>query len=412
MDIQMVGLDYTEAGLDVREVFSYTRRGQAEALQKLKKTEGIAGCVLLSTCNRTELWISHEEGWGQDVRQIFCGLKGVEPGDYEEILHIFAGQEAVSALFYLASGLKSRILGEDQILTQVREACELARQNYCTDKVLETLFRMAVTAAKEVKTQIAFPMGNHSAPLAAVTRLEQQGAVFAGSRCLVIGNGAMGRLTAQLLIDRGADVTVTIRQYKSGIVDVPFEAQRIDYSRRYEIIPECDYVFGVTASPNITVKCGDLQGVSMKRDITFVDLAVPRDIDKSVGDMQGVQLYDIDDFEVEMSGEMKELLRQAGRLLEQGIGKFVCWYEARDAVPVLMRLGERAAADVIARVDKPIQKAAPGQREQIEESVQAAVKKVVNRLMFCVRDSVDIGTFRECVDAMQKLYETEEDSLS
>lgn len=405
MDIQMVGINYVDAGIDIRERFSYTKREQTEALQRLKETEGISGCILLSTCNRTELWISYEDGWTQDLRQLFCELRGVELQEYETYIHILSGMQAVEYLFYLSGGLKSQILGEDQILTQIKEASTLSREYFCTDKILETLFRMAVTAGKAVKTEISFPMGNHSAPLAAIAQLERGGAVFRDQECLVIGNGAMGRLTAQLLLERGARVTVTIRQYRSGIVDVPFEAHRIDYSGRYEKIPDCSYVFSATASPNVTIRKNALQRISLRERVIFVDLAVPRDIEKDVGELQGVRLYDIDDFQIDtVSAEGKELLRQADVLLQERIRDFVCWYEAKDVVPVLMQVSRSAAEDVLARVDRTIRKAAPEQRQQLEETVGAAVQKVVNKLLFSVRDSVDVNTFRECVDVMQELY--------
>ena len=151
MDITMVGIDYRDAGLDIRGKFSYTKREQEETIKHLKQLEGISGCVLLSTCNRTELVLSYTEEWDQDEKKLFCGLKALEPEQYAQYLHIRQGMEAVQDLFALAGGLKSQILGEDQILTQMKDAADFSRQLFGTDKILETLFRMAVTAGKEVK---------------------------------------------------------------------------------------------------------------------------------------------------------------------------------------------------------------------------------------------------------------------
>lgn len=412
MNITMVGIDYKDAGLDIRGRFSYTKREQEETIKYLRQLEGISGCVLLSTCNRTELVLSYTEEWDQDEKQLFCGLKDLEPERYVQYLHIRRGMEAVQDLFALAGGLKSQILGEDQILTQMKDAADFSRQFFGTDKILETLFRMAVTAGKEVKTKIVLPSSNHSAPLAAISGLERNGAVFQGEKCLVIGNGVMGRMTAQLLLDRGADVTVTIRQYRSGIVDVPPAAGRIDYSKRYEKMPECRYIFSATASPNTTITLEKLPVQQLQQDTVFVDLAVPRDIQEEIGTLPGITLYDIDDFGVELPEDARQSLSDAEILLQEKTQEFQNWYDAKDVVPMLLQISEKASEDVMARVTGQIRKSLPAFQENVEEAdlaaaeeiVRKSVQKVVNKLMFSVRDSVDVSTFRDCVDAMSDLY--------
>ena len=412
MNITMVGIDYRDAGLDIRGRFSYTKREQEETIKYLRQLEGISGCVLLSTCNRTELVLSYTEEWDQDEKQLFCGLKDLEPERYVQYLHIRRGMEAVQDLFALAGGLKSQILGEDQILTQMKDAADFSRQFFGTDKILETLFRMAVTAGKEVKTKIVLPSSNHSAPLAAISGLERDGAVFQGEKCLVIGNGVMGRMTAQLLLDRGADVTVTIRQYRSGIVDVPPAAGRIDYSKRYEKMPECRYIFSATASPNTTITLEKLPVQQLQQDTVFVDLAVPRDIQEEIGTLPGITLYDIDDFGVELPEDARQSLSDAEILLQEKTQEFQNWYDAKDVVPMLLQISGKASEDVMARVTGQIRKNLPVFQENVEEAdlaaaeeiVRKSVQKVVNKLMFSVRDSVDVSTFRDCVDAMSDLY--------
>lgn len=415
MDITMVGIDYTDAGLDIRGRFSYTKREQEEAIKHLKQLEGISGCVLLSTCNRTELILSCNGEGELNEKELFCRLKGLAPAEYGIYLHVRRGMEAVQDLFALAGGLKSQILGEDQILTQMREAADFSRQFFGTDKILETLFRMAVTAGKEVKTKIALPSSNHSAPLAAISGLERDGAVFQGEKCLVIGNGVMGRMTAQLLLDRGADVTVTIRQYRSGIVDVPPAAKRIDYSKRYEKMPECRYIFSATASPNTTITREKLPAEQLRDHVVFVDLAVPRDIEEEIGRLTRVTLYDIDDFGVGLPEDAKQSLADAEQILKERTQEFQNWYDARDVVPMLLKISERASEDVMARVTGQLRKNLPALQENTkktdlaaaEEIVRKSVQKVVNKLMFSVRDSVDVSTFRDCVDAMTELYPEE-----
>jgi glutamyl-tRNA reductase len=202
---------------------------------------------------------------------------------------------------------------------------------------------------------------------------------------------------------------VTIRQYRSGRVEIPRGAKRIDYGERYGFLPECDYVFSATASPNITIKRERLEESGTKKNQIFVDLAVPRDIEISVGELENITLYDIDSFHMEVvSEETKELLGQAEGLLREKIQEYVSWYEAKDAVPMLLEISRQAAEDVVWRLGGPLAQAESAQRERLEQSIEASVQKVVNKLMFGIRDSLDAETFRDCLTAIQKLYENKE----
>ena len=246
MSIRMTGIDHNLAGIDVRTVFSFTKKKKAEALEYLKTVPGIDGCVILSTCNRMELWASTSEEFHGSLFGLLCEIKQVSPEPYEGYFVYREGYEAVHHLFRLAGGLESRILGEDQIVTQVGDALTFARDQYAADHVMETLFRMAVTAAKKVKTDIELSPADHSVVRTAINTLKQDGMEFTGKKCLVIGNGVMGKLAATTLEKEGADVTVTVRQYRSGVVEIPRGCRRIDYGERMSLFGECDYVFSAT----------------------------------------------------------------------------------------------------------------------------------------------------------------------
>lgn len=159
MSISMIGIDYSRASVDIRAQFSFTKKNAVTALEHLKQETGILGGVLLSTCNRMELWASTQEDWQGSLYDFLCREKGREPEKFQDYFVQRTGTEAVEHLFYLTSGLKSQILAEDQIITQVKDALALSREAYCTDNVLEVLFRKAVTGAKRVKTEVTFPEG-------------------------------------------------------------------------------------------------------------------------------------------------------------------------------------------------------------------------------------------------------------
>ncbi len=142
MNLKMAGIDFTNAGIDVRQCFSFTKKGMAEAMGRLRRQEEIKGCVFISTCNRMELWASVKEGATLSLPELLCDFKGLPVEAYQEYLTVREDEEAVKHLFYLSAGLKSQIVGEDQVLAQVKDALAFSRQQECADRVMEVLFRI------------------------------------------------------------------------------------------------------------------------------------------------------------------------------------------------------------------------------------------------------------------------------
>lgn len=409
MGIQMTGIDHSVAGIDVRTIFSFTRTKAVEAMEILKGTEGIRGCVLLSTCNRMELWASCEEDFDGSLYDLLCEIRQVEAERYREYFAHRREREAAEHLFALASGLKSRILGEDQILTQVKDALTLAREHYAADNVLETLFRTAVTAGKKVKTEVVLSRANSSVIHQALDTLKGRGYSFEGKNCMVIGNGEMGKLTANVLRQAGARVTVTVRQYRSGIVEIPKGCERIDYGDRMQLFASCDYVISATASPNYTLKEECVRRVELHHPMVLIDLAVPRDIDPQVKKLFGITLYDIDDFRADAGDEkLQQSLKEAENILKEKLEEFFQWYECRDMIPKIEGIKVSAVEDLELRIRKTLQ-GLPMEEEQkvrLREQIDRAAAKVVNKMMFGLRDAVSQEAFRECVEGLEKLYES------
>lgn len=407
MGIQMIGIDHSVAEIDIRMIFSFTKKSMEDALKRLKDMEGIDGCVILSTCNRMELWISAEEHFTQDLVDLLCELRKVPASKYRPYFKVRTERSAVHHLFRLAGGLESRILGEDQILTQVGEALTFAREHYAADHVLETLFRQAVTAAKRVKTSgIALTPSDQSVVHTALDTLRQDGYELAGKKCMVIGNGVMGKLAATLLKRQGADVTVTVRQYRSGVVQIPEKCRRIDYGRRMELFGDCDFVVSATVSPNYTLQKEQIE-VCLKKPVVLIDLAVPRDIDPQVRTLSGVKLYDIDCFREEARSEtQKEAICQAEQCLQEQMEEFYIWYECTDVIPKIQKIKEQAAADLELRLTKKLRElpVCDSDREKLKKDIEAAAVKTVNKMLFGLRSKAERSTFRECLEVMEQVY--------
>lgn len=410
MSISMIGIDHSKASVDIRAKFSFTKKRAIEAMKKLKEEHGILGCIILSTCNRMEVWVSTQDDKEISLYEFLCREKEVKKDEYQDYFMKRENEEAVRHLFYLTSGLKSQILAEDQIITQVKDALTLARDAYCTDNVLEVLFRMAVTAAKKVKTEVTFSRANTSVIHQAMERLRNQGFSFEGKTCMVIGNGEMGKVTALALKEAGADVTVTVRQYRSGVVNIPQGCKRINYGERMELLPDCDLVVSATASPNYTLTKENFEEIKLDAaSVVLIDLAVPRDIDPEVGKLQNVSLYDIDSFRIDAaSPKLQASMQKAGEILDDQMKEFYDWFNGRDIFPRIEEIKADAVEDLNLRITKILKKTPMEQkdRESLLKAIDTAAGKVVNKMIFGLRDSLEQEAFLDCVEGLEKIYES------
>lgn len=319
MNLVMSGTDHTISGVEKRERMSLTPEKQREILEYTKDCPEISGAVLLSTCNRVELYLSLTEGAHITADDVLSANGIVFPDGH----YTYTGKEVYSHLAALACGAKSRIFGEDQILSQVKRAIAFSREWGAADSILEVLFRTAVTAAKKVKTCVKYSAGEDAAALAVESFIREKSG---GNRVLVIGSGEMGRLNAGYLQSRGYDVSMTLRRYRHGEVNIPRGVKAVEYDLRYDAMENADIVISATKSPHYTVTAQALAGVSAMPRL-FIDLAVPRDIDPEIIKLGGVRLYGID--EISGGEERREKYEKhlAGILpiLEEGWRELTGW---------------------------------------------------------------------------------------
>ncbi len=407
MSIWMIGVDHNRAGIDIRSLFSFTKKRMAEAYSYFQGFPEISGNVILSTCNRMEWWLSVSEGADFSPLEYLCGFLQVEPERYAGFFTQRRNADAVDHFFRLAAGLESQIVGEDQILTQVGDALQTARAAYASDHTLEVLFRQGVTAGKRVKTETRLSSADRSVIHAALDALETGGYSLSGRKCMVIGNGMMGKLSAVALMERGAEVTVTVRQYHSGIVDIPRGCRCIGYTDRYALLPSCDLVVSATSSPNYTIRRTDLESLPSDHDIILVDLAVPRDIEPECASLSGFTLYDVDSFRIDLKNEaFLQNAAKAEAILDEVKRDFYIWYEGRDLVPRIAGLKNRAARDVSARLTQVYKGVSlpQGEKERFRSEVEDATRRMLNHLLFGLRGKLSERELEDCLRAMEEIY--------
>ena len=325
MSLVMSGLDCHRASIALRERLAFSQQEVRELLVWLRHQPGVEGCVLLSTCNRTELYLSGE---ADTPWRLLCRGAGVPEAELEHYFTTRTGTDATRHLMEVACGLHSQILGEDQIITQVRTAMELAQEEKTADPVLAALFRRAVTAGKRARTEVHVARGVPSMGTRCREVLQRELGDLAGKKVLVIGNGQMGRLAAELLHEAGARVQVTLRSYRHGETVVPAGCGTVPYEDRLAAMEGMDALVSATASPHYTLTMAQLETVAHPPRVA-VDLAVPRDIDPACA--ARMRCFDTDSLGAGGPGSQEELAAMetiAGEELE----KFQQW-QRRQAAP-------------------------------------------------------------------------------
>lgn len=393
----MAGIDWKNANMDKREAFSFTSGQVGRLCSRIRQMDGVEGCVLLSTCNRTELYLSGAERL--QPAEILCQVAKTEGA--EALFCVRTGDNAARHLMRVACGLCSQILGEDQIVSQVKRAYAIAHEVQCTDAVLSQLFRLAATAGKRSRTQVRLSAAPLSAAGQAVAMIEDAGDLN-GKRALVIGNGEMGRLASQLLVARGCDVTVTLRTYRHGQTVVPSGCKTIPYDARMDILGKCDILLSATTSPHYTVTYADMEQLE-RIPAVICDLSMPRDIDPKIRDMDAVQVFlDMDSMGGHDAHVDADDRRQVEDIIEEEMAELARWIAYRDALPLMDELCWLAAERIAEGYDFAVLSDGEDAQtiEKMENAARLAAEKTARLLLSGLQGELSDGALAACREAI------------
>lgn len=327
LNVLMGGIDYKSASIHLRERLALTRERMADAYRSILSEKEVKGAVIISTCNRTEVYLSYDQACSMHPIEALCSAIGENAGDFVRVAEKREGEDAMRHLCELACGMKSQIWGEDQIITQVKNAIAFAREQKACDSVLEVLFRNAVTAGKKVKTTIPLNSRENSVVHKALSLVQGFDSV---QNVLVIGNGEIGRLTAKLLIEHGYEATMTIRRYRHGMIDLPKGCHSIEYAERYQHMHLFDAVISATLSPHYTIECAEIEKLETPPKL-LIDLAVPRDIDPQLSSIESITRYDMDTIgSDQVKAWQTQQYDEANQIIDKYIGEMARWQAFRE----------------------------------------------------------------------------------
>lgn len=362
MSFAVIGVNHKNCPVEIRERVTFTHSKVIQGLQCLKK-QGIKEVVILSTCNRSEIYIEDErvEEAQQKVIAFYkkCFKQSGSEEDLSPYLFCYQHEEAIRHLFRVAVGLDSIVLGEDQILGQVKTAYKDAMEQKTSGKITHKIFREAITLAKRIKSEMKISEYPLSISHIAIQFLKEKQGSLKGKRALIIGLGQMSKLTLQYLLEERLDqIYVTNRSHNKALEmkRVLKGIEVIPYEQRYEILHEVDFVISATASPHTILTYEEMPLIEKRLDI--MDIAMPRDIDENIDKLPYVAVYHIDHLkEISKANTVirETLSIKAEERIEEKILDLMKWLEQLKIEEVVQGL-DRYCQDIKAHTTKLLAK--------------------------------------------------------
>jgi len=386
--IVVVGLSHKTAPLEVREALAFAKEGLVEALGRLRSEVGLAEAMVLSTCNRVEIYGRANEAVAPALVSFLADYHRRPAGELDPFLYRLEGEQAVRHAFRVAASLDSMVLGEPQILGQVKEAYQAAEKAGALGSVLNALRNRSIAAAKRARTETGIGENAVSVSYVAVELARKIFGELQDRSVLLVGAGKMSELAARHLVRSGARATVlggrTFEKAEQlaaalGGTAAPFESLRAE-------LMKADIVISGTGAPGIVIRAEDIQAASggrRGRPLFLIDIAVPRDIDPEAAKLSGVFLYDLDDLKSVAEANLRERQKEAAAaeaLVEREVNEFLEWRRSLEVVPVLVELRRRADEIRRAEVEKARKRLGPMTPEQ-EEALEAMTSAIVNKLL-------------------------------
>ena len=398
MKIVLLGLNHKSAPIEIREKLAFDAAETIRALKQLKDRFSEAEFVLLSTCNRVELYCADKREGGvtaEDLASFLSEFRNVPLEKFREFLYICNDEDSVRHLLTVASSLDSMVVGEVQIIGQVKESYRLACTTKSTGKVLNHLFHCAFATAKKVHTTTSISSGRVSVAGVAVELAMQLFADISSAKAVVIGAGEMAELLVRHLLQAGCnDITVVNRSYERG---QNMAKRHGIVARKWEELDEqltkANIAIGSAAVQDYLFRKNSFKKIMDKRQkgaLLIVDIAVPRNFEPSVSRIEDVHLYSIDDLSgvVEQNHEAREQeIAKGMKIVCENVTDFMDWFGARDIGPLIGQMKEEFAQIS----QNELERFFVGARQEAScrEVMEAMVSRIVNKLLHCVIKNVN-----------------------
>jgi len=413
-EIMIVGINHKTAPVELREKLSFTESQLTRSLEYCKQSTGINEAVILTTCNRTEIYVAgFDVSVCQDlVMEMLAEIKQIDIKAVKPNLYLLTQEKAVDHLFSVTAGLDSMILGETQILGQVKDAYAKANEANAVGTIFHSLFRQAVTAAKRVQTETAINQNAASVSYAAVELAKKIFGRLTDRTALILGAGKMSELTLRHLYDQGVKKVIVVNRTKARADQLAacFGGVSEYYEKRRDCLIQSDIVISSTGAPHFVLEKDEMASVMRARrgkPIFLIDIAVPRDIDPLVNDLENVYLYDIDDLQAAVASNMKDREQEAVKaklIISQEITEFQMWFKTQEVVPLITALRRKAESIRTTELEQSLKRLG-NLSDKEKKHVDNLTRAIVNRILrepvlrikeFALEDKSDIYVASLC----------------
>lgn len=390
MGIVVVGLSHKSAPIEVREKLNFPESTLPNALRKLMTYEGVRESLIMSTCNRVEIYASvQDSAKGIDrIKQFISDYHGLSREALEQSLYVYPDALGVRHTFRVASSLDSMVVGEAQILGQLKDAFDIALKTKTTSTIMNKLIKKAISVAKRVRTETRLAEGAVSISSAAVELAKKIFGDLVGKTVMLLGAGEMAELAAQHLLGNGVkNIMVVNRTFeRAEELAKEFKGDAIRFEHFPDSLVMVDILICATGAPNYVVR-RDMVSRALKerrhKPIFLIDISNPRNIDPDVDKVDNVYLYDIDDLQskvdVNTEGRTKEAAR-AEELVTLEVETYLQWERALDAVPTIVDLREKVEEVRKRELDKALG-SLNGISDDQKRAVEAMSQAIVNKLL-------------------------------
>lgn len=421
MHIIVVGLNYRTAPVEVRENFTFAEEQLPMALRQLKQTKSILECVIVATCNRTEIYavVDRHQLCGHHIRSFMEQWFQLPIRDFTGHLYMHEDDRAIRHLMHVASGLDSMVIGETQILGQVKHAFQLAQKMQATGTIFNTVFRQAITLAKRAHSETMISETAVSISYAAVELGKRIFGNFRNKTVMILGAGKMSELTAKHLHANGASRVIVANRTQERAAELASKFQGIPCTMEHKLqwLAEADVVISSTGANGYILDKAQIEQVMQRRKarpLFMIDIAVPRDLSPDIANVQNVFLYDIDDLEgiVESNLEQRRVESlKIEAMIDTELANFHQWYKTLGVVPLIQALQTKAAAIHEETMDSLMNKL-PDLDERELKVIRKLTKSIVNQLMqdpiHQIKEMAGDKRATEAMDTFVKLFALEQ----
>jgi glutamyl-tRNA reductase len=420
MNIIVVGLSHKTAPVEIRERVAFPPTDMGRPLGEMRALPAVAEGIIVSTCNRVELYAgSHApEACVGQLKAFLAAYHAIPPEQLEEHLYDYQGEDAIRHVFRVSSSLDSMVIGEPQILGQIKTAYGYATEHKTVGSVLNRFLHKAFSVAKRVRTETDIASNAVSVSFAAVELARKIFGSLDGKKVMLIGAGEMCELAARHFLNNGAaSVMVTNRTLERAVkLAEEFQGQAVPFEEFPQRLHQVDIVLTSTGAPHFILGPEKMEEVIRQRKnkpMFLIDIAVPRDIDPKVNKIDNIYLYDVDDLQGVVQANLKERQKEAKKaevIIDQEIGQFSRWLETRDVVPTIVALRKKfedIRQGELRKTFSNLKDLGPKERQAIEALTAAIVNKMLHSPTSVLKLNQETASGSDYVDAVRTLFDLE-----